>query len=235
MRLARVVPLALGAAALLVLGTAGATSAGHALEGGRHADRDRRRDRPDEEHGAVRRARARGGEDRDRQDQRGRRRRRPSARDQDLNDQLDPTQTKADATSSSSEGVNIGWVTTCDVDYATPAIQAFLPAKLLTVAPCIGTDQMGPSRFGSAGQARVLVRQRRAGRGRAMAEWAYSRGWKTADVVTDKLLVYFQNVCTAFTTASSSSAARSSTRSRSRRATRRSTTSPRASTASRRR
>ena len=32
-----------------------------------------------------------------------------------------------------------------------------------------------------------------------MAEWAYAHGWKRADVVTDKLLVYFQNVCTAFT------------------------------------
>ena len=32
-----------------------------------------------------------------------------------------------------------------------------------------------------------------------MAEWAYAHGWHSADVVTDKLLVYFQNVCTAFT------------------------------------
>src|SRR6202035_4692661 len=35
--------------------------------------------------------------------------------------------------------------------------------------------------------------------GAAMAEYAFSRGWKTADVVTDKLLVYFENVCTGFT------------------------------------
>ena len=68
-----------------------------------------------------------------------------------LNDQLDPTQTKADALKLVDQGVNIGWVT-CDVDYATPAIQEFLTAKLLTVSPCIGTDQMGPSRFGAAGR-----------------------------------------------------------------------------------
>ena len=31
--------------------------------------------------------------------------------------------------------------------------------------------------------------------GAALAESAYGKGWHTADVVTDKLLVYFQNVC----------------------------------------
>ena len=36
-----------------------------------------------------------------------------------INDQLDPTQTKADALKLVDEGVNVGWVT-CDVDYATP-------------------------------------------------------------------------------------------------------------------
>ncbi len=115
-----------------------------------------------------------------------------------LNDQLDATQTKTDATKLISEGVNIGWVT-CDVDYATPAIDAFLQAKLLTVAPCIGTDQMGPSRFGSAGNLAFTFGNPAQSEGAAMAEWAYAHGWHSADVVTDKLLVYFQNVCTAFT------------------------------------
>jgi branched-chain amino acid transport system substrate-binding protein len=114
-----------------------------------------------------------------------------------LNDQLDANQTKQDALKLVSEGVNIGWVT-CDVDYATPAIQEFLQAKLLTVAPCIGTDQMGPSRFGSAGQLAFSFGNAAQDEGSALAEWAYARGWHTADVVTDKLLVYFQNVCTAF-------------------------------------
>ena len=115
-----------------------------------------------------------------------------------LNDQLDPARTKSDATQLVSEGVNIGWVT-CDVDYATPAIQTFLAAKLLTVSPCIGTDQMGPSRFGAAGQLAFTFGNPAQQDGAAMAEWAYNHGWKTADVVTDKLLVYFQNVCTGFT------------------------------------
>ncbi|HEY1775997.1 MAG TPA: ABC transporter substrate-binding protein [Solirubrobacteraceae bacterium] len=115
-----------------------------------------------------------------------------------LNDQLDPTQTKADALKLVDQGVNIGWVT-CDVDYATPAITEFLAAKLLTVSPCIGTDQMGPSRFGAAGDLAYTFGNPGQQDGAAMAEWAYKHGWKTADVVTDKLLVYFQNVCTAFT------------------------------------
>jgi branched-chain amino acid transport system substrate-binding protein len=115
-----------------------------------------------------------------------------------LNDQLDATRTKADALKLVDQGVNIGWVT-CDVDYATPAITEFLTAKLLTVSPCIGTDQMGPSRFGAAGQLAFTFGNPAQQDGAAAAEYAYSRGWHTADVVTDKLLVYFQNVCQAFT------------------------------------
>ena len=115
-----------------------------------------------------------------------------------LNTQLDPQATKQDATKLISQGAQIGWVT-CDVDYSTPAIQAFLQAKLLTVSPCIGTDQMGPSRFGSAGDLAFSFGNAAQDEGSAMAEWAYAHGWKSADVVTDKLLVYFQNVCTAFT------------------------------------
>jgi branched-chain amino acid transport system substrate-binding protein len=114
-----------------------------------------------------------------------------------INDQLDATQTKADALKLVDDGVKIGWVT-CDVDYATPAITEFLTAKLLTVSPCIGTDQMGPSRFGAAGQLAFSFGNAAQDEGAAMAEWVYSRGWHTADVVTDNLLVYFQNVCTAF-------------------------------------
>jgi branched-chain amino acid transport system substrate-binding protein len=45
------------------------------------------------------------------------------------------------------EHVNVIF-TTCDVDYATPVVQESISAGLLTISPCIGTDQMGPSRFG---------------------------------------------------------------------------------------
>ena len=55
--------------------------------------------------------------------------------------------------------------TTCDVDYATPVVQESINAGLLTIAPCIGTDQMGPSALRRQGQARLQLRQRGAGRG----------------------------------------------------------------------
>ena len=62
------------------------------------------------------------------------------------------------------QGVDIIF-TTCDVDFAAPVVQKAINAGKLTVAPCIGTDQMGPKRFGAEGQPRLLVRQRRPGRG----------------------------------------------------------------------
>ena len=61
-----------------------------------------------------------------------------------------------------SEGANIMF-TTCDVNLATPVVQPAINKGLLTIAPCIGTDQMGPKQFGE-GQARLQLRQRRAGR-----------------------------------------------------------------------
>ena len=58
---------------------------------------------------------------------------------------------------------------------------------------------MGPTRFGSAGKLAFSFGNAAQDEGSAMAEYAISRGWKSADVVTDKLLVYFQNVCQGFT------------------------------------
>src|SRR5579864_3494073 len=95
------------------------------------------------------------------------------------NDQLDTTQTKEDAAKLVSQNVNIGWVT-CDVNYATPAIQEFLAAKILTVSPCIGTDQMGPSRFGAEGNVAFTFGNPAQQDGASLAEWAYSKGWHTA-------------------------------------------------------
>src|SRR5690242_11216618 len=43
------------------------------------------------------------------------------------------------------QGAVIGMVT-CDVEYAAPAVQEFIKFGLLTLSPCIGTDQMGPKR-----------------------------------------------------------------------------------------
>jgi branched-chain amino acid transport system substrate-binding protein len=114
------------------------------------------------------------------------------------NTQLKPAQTRADALNLVSKGANILWVT-CDVDFSTPSITVGLSAKLLTVSPCIGTDQMGPKRFGSAGQLAYSFGNVAQDEGAADAQIAIKQGWKTAVVVTDKQIVYNVNVCQAFT------------------------------------
>src|SRR5215208_1409223 len=42
--------------------------------------------------------------------------------------------------------------TTCDVDLAAPVVQTAINRGVLAIAPCIGTDQMGPKRFGTKGR-----------------------------------------------------------------------------------
>ena len=114
------------------------------------------------------------------------------------NTQLKPDRTKAAASDLVAKKANVLWVT-CDVDFATPAIQVGLASKLLTVSPCIGTDQMGPQRFGSAGKLAFTFGNVAQDEGSAVAQLAIQKGWKTAEVVTDKQIVYSVNVCKSFT------------------------------------
>jgi branched-chain amino acid transport system substrate-binding protein len=113
------------------------------------------------------------------------------------NTRLDPERTKAAAAELIEGGADIMWVT-CDVDWATPSAQEGLAAGLLTVAPCIGTDQMGPKRFGDQGKLAFSFGNVAQDEGAAMAALAEEKGWKTANVVTDKAIAYTQNVCQAF-------------------------------------
>jgi branched-chain amino acid transport system substrate-binding protein len=113
------------------------------------------------------------------------------------NTRLDPARTKAAAVDLIDQGADIMWVT-CDVDWATPSAQEGIQAGLLTVAPCIGTDQMGPKRFGDAGRLAFSYGNVAQDEGAALAELANEKGWKTANVVTDKAIVYTQNACQAF-------------------------------------
>ena len=87
---------------------------------------------------------------------------------------------------------------TCDVEYGAAATQEFLNKGLLTIAPCTTTDQMGPQRFGAKGKLAFTVGGTAQDEGSADAEYAYSRGWRTAIVVKDNALVYFRNVSDAF-------------------------------------
>jgi len=97
------------------------------------------------------------------------------------NDKLVPAQTRADALDVLSKGANILWVT-CDVDFATPSTEVGLTQKLLTVSPCISTDQMGPKRFGSAGNLAFTFGSIAQDEGAALAQFADSRG-SPAEVV----------------------------------------------------
>ena len=88
--------------------------------------------------------------------------------------------------------------TTCDVDFATPVVQEAINRGVLAVAPCIGTDQMGPKRFGAKGRLAFSFGNVAQDEGSAMAEYAWRKGWRTASLATNTLLVYFKNVVQAF-------------------------------------
>jgi branched-chain amino acid transport system substrate-binding protein len=89
-------------------------------------------------------------------------------------------------------------IDTCDVEYGAAATQEFLNKGLLTIAPCTTTDQMGPQRFGAKGKLAFTVGGTAQDEGSAEAEYAYSRGWRSAIVVKDNALVYFRNVSDSF-------------------------------------
>jgi branched-chain amino acid transport system substrate-binding protein len=88
--------------------------------------------------------------------------------------------------------------TTCDVDMAAPVVSAAIDRGTLAIAPCIGTDQMGPKRFGTKGRLAFSFGNVAQDEGSAMAQYAWSRGWKSASLATDTIIVYFRNVVQAF-------------------------------------
>lgn len=112
--------------------------------------------------------------------------------------QLDPEQTTSAAIEMLDAGAAVLLVT-CDVDFATPAVQEALAEQVLAVAPCIGTDQMGPVRFDVQGELAFSFGNVAQDEGAVMAEFAIDQGWMNAAVVKDNLIVYFQNVVDAFT------------------------------------
>ena len=108
-----------------------------------------------------------------------------------------PAIAKSCATKLLSQGADIV-MTTCDVDFAAPVVQTAINAGKLTVAACIGTDQMGPKRFGAKGRLAFSYGNVAQDEGSAMAEYAWKRGWRSASLATDTVIVYFRNVVQAF-------------------------------------
>ena len=108
-----------------------------------------------------------------------------------------PTVSKACADKLLAGGANVLF-STCDVDYAAPAVTEALNRGVLAIAPCIGTDQMGPKRFGPKGRLAFSFGNVAQDEGSAMAEYAYNRGWHTAAIATDTVIVYFKDVTAAF-------------------------------------
>src|SRR3954454_15007192 len=87
---------------------------------------------------------------------------------------------------------------TCDVDFAAPVVRAAIDRGVLAIAPCIGTDQMGPKRFGSKGRLAFSFGNVAQDEGSAMAQYAWGKGWKSAALATDTVIVYFKDVIKAF-------------------------------------
>jgi branched-chain amino acid transport system substrate-binding protein len=108
-----------------------------------------------------------------------------------------PAIAKACALKLLGQGANVIF-TTCDVDMGAPVIQEAINRGVLAVAPCIGTDQMGPKRFGAKGKLAFSFGNVAQDEGSAMAQYAWSKGWRTADLATDTVIVYFKNVIQAF-------------------------------------
>src|SRR4051812_9923516 len=108
-----------------------------------------------------------------------------------------PAVAKACATKLLGQGANVIF-TTCDVDFAAPVVQTAINAGVLAVAPCIGTDQMGPKRFGPKGRLAFSYGNVAQDEGSAMAEYAWRKGWRKAAIATDTVIVYFKDVTKAF-------------------------------------
>ena len=108
-----------------------------------------------------------------------------------------PARAKSCARSLLGTGAQILFVT-CDVDFATPVVQEAINRGMLAVAPCIGTDQMGPKRFGAKGRLAFSYGNVAQDEGSAMAEFAYRRGWRSAALATNTVIVYFKDVVKAF-------------------------------------
>jgi branched-chain amino acid transport system substrate-binding protein len=108
-----------------------------------------------------------------------------------------PAIAKACALKLLGGGANVIF-TTCDVDFAAPVVQEAINRGVLAVAPCIGTDQLVPPPFPAKGKLAFSYGNVAQDEGSAMAQYAWSKGWRSAGLATDTVIVYFKDVVKAF-------------------------------------
>jgi branched-chain amino acid transport system substrate-binding protein len=108
-----------------------------------------------------------------------------------------PAVAKSCAAKLLAQGADIVF-TTCDVQLAAPVVQEAINRGVLAIATCIGTDQMGPKRFGKKGRLAFTFGNLAQDEGSAMAEYAWKRGWRNAAIATDTIIDYFKDVNLAF-------------------------------------
>jgi len=92
------------------------------------------------------------------------------------------------------EGANVLLVT-CDYDVSSPAALVAESKNILNMAPCIGDPIYGPKgglKLGFSAGSGV------PGEATNMAEFANSKGWKTAVLLKDTSIKYTQNQCAVF-------------------------------------
>ena len=109
-----------------------------------------------------------------------------------------PAKAKSCAAQLLGKGAHIMF-TTCDVDFATPVVQESINGRQ--------ADDRAVHRHRSDGAEALRHAQGKLAfsfgnvaqdEGSAMAEYAYRKGWRTASLATNTLLVYFKNVVQAF-------------------------------------
>lgn len=83
-------------------------------------------------------------------------------------------------------------VVTCDYDTSAPAAQVAEKNDILNIAPCIGDPIYGPAGGLNIG---FSMGNGTPGESSVMAEFANSKGWKSAVFLTDTSIKYTQNQC----------------------------------------
>src|SRR5674476_434877 len=72
------------------------------------------------------------------------------------------------------------------------------PSSWATLPKLKATLPSGPKRFGPKGKLAYSFGDVAQDEGSAMAQFAWNKGWRTAAIATDTVIVYFKNVTAAF-------------------------------------